>query len=216
MMYAYSEKFVLPLSHDEVVHGKGSLLGKMPGDQWQKLANLRAYLAYMWAHPGKKLLFMGAELGQSSEWAESRELDWWLLEHQEHRGIQSLVRDLNRVYREVPAMWALDNRPEGFSWIDADDSALQHPVLPAVRSGRQRDRLCGELLRAPPRAAPARAALRRRVARGAQHRRRRPTGARGSATSARSRPKETPHKGQPCSAPVAVPPLGAVWLSYSR
>jgi 1,4-alpha-glucan branching enzyme len=123
MMYAYSEQFVLPISHDEVVHGKGSLLRKMPGDRWQQLANLRAYLAFMWAHPGKQLLFMGAEIGQESEWAESRELDWWLLDHPEHRGIQALVGDLNRAYTANPAMWQADYSPDGFTWIDANDSA---------------------------------------------------------------------------------------------
>jgi 1,4-alpha-glucan branching enzyme len=122
MMYAYSERYVLPLSHDEVVHGKGSLLRKMPGDRWQRLANLRAFLAYMWAHPGKQLIFMGAELGQESEWAESRQLDWWLLDHPEHRGMLRLVGDLNRLYRETPALWALDNHPAGFRWIDPNDN----------------------------------------------------------------------------------------------
>ena len=122
IIYAWSENFVLPLSHDEVVHGKGSLLRKMPGDRWQQLANLRAYLAFMWAHPGKQLVFMGAELGQESEWAEARELDWWLLDHPEHRGVQSLVRDLNRVYRETSALWSRDDDPQGFSWIDANDA----------------------------------------------------------------------------------------------
>jgi len=122
LVYAFSENYVLPLSHDEVVHGKGSLLRKMPGDRWQQLANLRAYLAFMWAHPGKQLLFMGAELGQESEWAESRELDWWLLDHPEHRGVSALVRDLNRVYAGSPALWARDHDPAGFSWIDANDA----------------------------------------------------------------------------------------------
>ncbi|MDP9396850.1 MAG: 1,4-alpha-glucan branching protein GlgB [Actinomycetota bacterium] len=123
MVYAYSENYVLPLSHDEVVHGKGSLLRKMPGDRWQQLANLRSYLAFMWAHPGKQLLFMGGELGQESEWSESRSLDWWLLDNPDHRGVHDLVRDLNRVYAESPALWSQDNRPEGFSWIDANDAA---------------------------------------------------------------------------------------------
>ena len=120
--YAWTENFVLPLSHDEVVHGKGSLLRKMPGDRWQQLASLRAYYAFMWAHPGKSLLFMGSEFGQESEWAESRELDWWLLDHPEHRGLQHLVRELNRTYAASPATWADDATPAGFSWVDADDT----------------------------------------------------------------------------------------------
>ena len=123
MMYAYAENYVLPLSHDEVVHGKGSLLRKMPGDRWRQLANLRAYLAYMWAHPGKQLIFMGIELAQEAEWAESRELDWWLLDHVEHRGVHDLVGDLNRIYRDTPALWTQDQDPAGFSWIDANDNA---------------------------------------------------------------------------------------------
>jgi 1,4-alpha-glucan branching enzyme len=122
MMYAYSENFVLPLSHDEVVHGKGSLLRKMPGDRWQQLANLRAYLAYMWAHPGKQLLFMGGEFAQEAEWSESRSLDWWLLENRDHHGVYDLVRDLNRIYRETPALWASDSDPASFQWIDANDA----------------------------------------------------------------------------------------------
>ncbi len=122
MMYAYTENFVLPISHDEVVHGKGSLLRKMPGDRWQQLANLRAYLAFMWAHPGKQLLFMGSEFGQESEWAESRSLDWWLNDNPDHRGVQTLVRELNRVYVESPALWTRDADPAGFKWIDANDA----------------------------------------------------------------------------------------------
>jgi 1,4-alpha-glucan branching enzyme len=122
MMYAYSENFVLPLSHDEVVHGKGSLLRKMPGDRWQQLANLRAYLAMMWAHPGKQLLFMGCEFGQESEWSEKGELDWWLLDHADHRGLQQLVKDLNGNYKDTKALWGNDHLPERFSWIDANDA----------------------------------------------------------------------------------------------
>ena len=123
MVYAYTENFVMPLSHDEVVHGKGSLLGKIPGDRWQQVATLRALYGYMWAHPGKQLLFMGQEFGQGGEWAESRSLDWWLLDSPEHRGILRLVGDLNRVYRETPALWQLDTSPAGFHWIDANDAA---------------------------------------------------------------------------------------------
>jgi 1,4-alpha-glucan branching enzyme len=133
LVYAFSENFVLPLSHDEVVHGKGSLLRKMPGDRWQQLANLRAYLAFMWAHPGKQLLFMGCELGQESEWAESRELDWWLLEHPEHRGVSDLVRDLNAAYVGSPAVWSRDNEPGGFQWIDANDAGRN--VFSFIRRG---------------------------------------------------------------------------------
>jgi len=123
LIYAFSENFVLPLSHDEVVHGKGSLLGKMPGDEWRRFAGLRALLAYMWAHPGKQLLFMGSEFGQGAEWSAERGLDWWLLDHEYNAGTQRLVRDLNQAYRAAPALWTLDGSPEGFSWIDANDAA---------------------------------------------------------------------------------------------
>ncbi|HEU4850446.1 MAG TPA: 1,4-alpha-glucan branching protein GlgB, partial [Terrimesophilobacter sp.] len=123
MVYAYSENFLLPISHDEVVHGKGSLLHKMPGDQWQKLANMRAYLAFQWAHPGKQLLFMGQEFGQPSEWSEERGLDWWILEQPVHRGLQNLVAQLNRVYRAEPALWQRDHDPGGFEWLVGDDAA---------------------------------------------------------------------------------------------
>jgi 1,4-alpha-glucan branching enzyme len=121
MLYAYTENFMLPFSHDEVVHGKGSMAGKMPGDRWQKFANLRALYAYMVGHPGKKLNFMGGEFGQTSEWNHDHSLDWHLLEYPEHRGIQQLVRDLNRLYQSEPSLHELDVRPEGFAWIDCND-----------------------------------------------------------------------------------------------
>ncbi|HEX3212589.1 MAG TPA: 1,4-alpha-glucan branching protein GlgB, partial [Actinomycetota bacterium] len=127
LIYAFSENFILPISHDEVVHGKGSLLGKMPGDTWRRFANLRAYLGYMWAHPGKQLIFMGCELGQESEWSHERSIDWESLADPNHQGVQTLVGDLNRVYRASPALWQQDSKPEGFSWIDpndVDDNAL--------------------------------------------------------------------------------------------
>ena len=122
MMYAYSEQFVLPISHDEVVYGKGSMIGKMPGDRWQQLANLRAFLGFMWAHPGKQLLFMGSEFAQSAEWSEAKSLDWWLLEYPEHRGIQACLRDMNRIYRTHQALWSQDHLQAGFEWIDANDA----------------------------------------------------------------------------------------------
>jgi 1,4-alpha-glucan branching enzyme len=122
LVYAFSENFLLPLSHDEVVHGKGSLLRKMPGDRWQAFANLRALYGYMWAHPGKKLLFMGGEFAQEREWDHDASLDWHLLEQAEHAGVHQLVRDLNRVYREEPALWELDFEPAGFRWLDPNDA----------------------------------------------------------------------------------------------
>ncbi|MGE8405548.1 MAG: 1,4-alpha-glucan branching protein GlgB [Pseudomonas sp.] len=122
LIYAYSEHFVLPISHDEVVHGKHSLIDKMPGDRWQKFANLRAYLAFMWCHPGKKLLFMGCEFGQWREWNHDSELDWYLLQYNEHLGVQRLVGDLNRLYREEPALHEQDCVPQGFQWLIGDDA----------------------------------------------------------------------------------------------
>ena len=122
-LYAFSENFVLPLSHDEVVHGKGSLLNKMAGDDWQKFAHLRAYLAYMWGHPGKKLLFMGQEMAPWTEWCESQSLDWSLLDHAPHKGMQILMRDLNYVYTSIPAMHEQDCEAAGLEWLIADDHA---------------------------------------------------------------------------------------------
>ena len=122
-LYAWSENYLLPFSHDEVVHGKGSLLDKMQGDRWQKFANLRALYGYMWAHPGKKLLFMGCEIGQWREWNYERSLDWHLLEEADHQGLQDLVRELNRIYQEEPALWEMDVEPGGFQWIDATNAA---------------------------------------------------------------------------------------------
>jgi 1,4-alpha-glucan branching enzyme len=133
LVYAFSEKYVLPISHDEVVHGKGSLLTKMPGDRWQQLANLRAYLAYMWAHPGKQLLFSGCEFAQSREWSEASGLDWHELEDQGHRGVSDLVRDLNEAYRALPALWSRDHQPDGFEWLVVDDG--DHNVIAFARYG---------------------------------------------------------------------------------
>ncbi len=133
LVYAFNENFVLPISHDEVVHGKGSLLHKMPGDRWQKLANVRVFLGYMFAHPGKKLLFMGCEFAQEREWNHDQSLDWHLLEDPSHAGIQRLVRDLNALYRTTPALYQQDFSSAGFEWIDHRDSA--HSVLSFIRRG---------------------------------------------------------------------------------
>ncbi len=122
MVYAYTENFLLPISHDEVVHGKGSMLRKMPGDRWQQLANLRAFLGYQWAHPGKQLIFMGTEFGQEAEWSEQHGLDWWLAEIPAHRGMQLLTKDLNELYSATPALYEQDNDPAGFQWINGGDA----------------------------------------------------------------------------------------------
>lgn len=133
MLYAFHENFVLPLSHDEVVHGKGSIIGRMPGDRWQRFANLRAYYAFMFAHPGKKLLFMGGEFGQEREWNHDASLDWHLLSDPLHSGVKDLLRDLNRLYRDTPALHERDCDPAGFSWIDCNDS--EQSVLSFMRFG---------------------------------------------------------------------------------
>src|SRR5512135_730 len=211
MMYAWTENFVLPISHDEVVHGKGSLLRKVPGDRWQQLATVRAYLAYMWAHPGKQLLFMGSEFGQESEWSESRSLDWWLLDHADHRGVQRLVADLNRVYRETPALWQLDVDPTGFEWIDANDATGN--VFSFLRKGSDGSVLaCVSNFSSVPHEF---------------YRLGLPTGGRwdevlntdatnyaGSGVGNLGQVWATgePWHGRPASATVRVPPLGTVWL----
>jgi 1,4-alpha-glucan branching enzyme len=137
MLYAFTENFVLPLSHDEVVHGKGSLLGKMPGDTWQKFANLRLLLTYMYGQPGKKLLFMGGELGQWREWNHDESLDWHLLQYHHHSGVQKLVEDLNCLYRSEPSLYELDFSPMGFAWIDCNDS--DQSVISFIRRGHASD-----------------------------------------------------------------------------
>ncbi|MEJ2227229.1 MAG: 1,4-alpha-glucan branching protein GlgB [Alphaproteobacteria bacterium] len=133
LLYAFSENFVLPLSHDEVVHGKRSIVSKMPGDEWQRFANVRAYYGFMWGYPGKKLLFMGQEFGQTNEWNHDVSLDWWLLDHGPHNGLQTFVRDLNRLHREKSPLYARDCEPEGFQWIVVNDA--DHSVFAWVRWG---------------------------------------------------------------------------------
>jgi len=137
LLYAFSENFVLPISHDEVVHGKSSVIGKMPGDEWQRFANARAFYGFMWGHPGKKLLFMGQEFGQTNEWNASESLPWWLLDYWPHQGVQAWIRDLNKLYRDTPALHARDCEPDGFRWIVVSDESQS--VLAFLRSGAQSD-----------------------------------------------------------------------------
>jgi 1,4-alpha-glucan branching enzyme len=140
MLYGFTENFVLPLSHDEVVHGKGSLIGRMPGDEWQRFANLRLLFGYMYAQPGKKLLFMGGEFGQVREWAHDTSLEWHVLQYPVHHGVQRWVEQLNRLYREQPALHELDNDPTGFEWIDCNDNAAS--IVSLLRKGRsERERI---------------------------------------------------------------------------
>jgi 1,4-alpha-glucan branching enzyme len=212
LMYAFSENFILPLSHDEVVHGKGSMLAKMPGDRWQKLANLRALYAYMWAHPGKKLLFMGSEFAQEREWSHERSLDWHLLERPEHAGIQSLIRDLNRLYRDEPALWEVDSDPTGFWWIEPNDADAN--VIAFARQSRDGDRVLVFVANLSP---VPREGYRLGLPRSCRWREAINTdstfyggsdlGNLGGVT-----PEPIPWHGQPVSAEVTLPPLAAVWL----
>jgi 1,4-alpha-glucan branching enzyme len=213
LAYAYSENYILPISHDEVVHGKGSLLRKMPGDRWRQLANLRTYLAYMWAHPGKQLLFMGSEFAQESEWAEGRELDWWLLEHVEHKGVQSLVRDMNRVYAASPALWSQDQDPAGFRWIDANDA--NNNVFSFVRTGSDGSMLaCIANFAAVPYEGyrlglPVAGRWEETLNTDAETYYGSGVGNLGTVAAT-----EEPWHEHPASATLTVPPLGTLWLSY--
>ena len=135
ILYAFTENFVLPISHDEVVYGKRSLISKMPGDEWQRFANARAFLGYMFCHPGKKLLFMGSEIGQTYEWNHASQVDWWLLDYEIHRRFQAYNQALNHFYQREPALWEVDFQYQGFEWIDLHD--VEHSVLSFVRRGKR-------------------------------------------------------------------------------
>ena len=211
LMYAFSENFVLPLSHDEVVHGKGSLLGRMPGYAAEKLANLRALYGYMWAHPGKKLLFMGGELAQEREWDADSSLDWHLLERPAHRGVQQLVRDLNRLLRAEPSLHRLDSEPDGFRWLDANDADAN--VLAFARLSRDgRPLVCACNFSGAPRPGyripfPQAGAWREALNTDASE-----YGGSGVGNLGRVIVDETPWRDQPFSGEVTLPPLGVVWL----
>ncbi len=212
LMYAFSENFILPLSHDEVVHGKGSLINKMPGDKWQKLANLRALYAYMWAHPGKKLLFMGGELAQEAEWSHSRSLDWHLLEQPEHAGIQSLVRDLNRLYRDEPALWEVDSDPSGFWWLEPNDADAN--VVAFARQSRNGERVLVFVANLSPVPRPSYRLGLPRSCRWKEAINTDSTFYGGSDVGNLGgvEPQPIPWNGQPVSAEVTLPPLAAIWL----
>ncbi len=211
LVYAWSERFVLPLSHDEVVHGKGSLWGRAPGDDWNKAAGVRTLLAFMWAHPGKQLLFMGGEFGQSGEWSEGRSLDWHETEEPLHAGIQRLVGDLNRTYVGSPALWSQDVRPEGFVWIDASDAAGS--VLSFLRVGADGSQLACvcNFSGAPhqdyrvglPRAGAWREVLNTDAE---------VYGGSGVGNLGRVEAEDVPMHGQPASAVLQIPPAGVLWL----
>ena len=213
LVYAYSENYVLPISHDEVVYGKGSLLRKMPGDRWQQLANVRAYLAYMWAHPGKQLLFMGQEFAQDGEWAESRSLDWWHLDDPAHRGVLSLVADLNGRYKEIEALWSQDVDPAGFQWIDANDASGN--VLSFLRYGKD-----GQALACVANFAGApHTGYRIGLPRGGRWREVLNTdaetyGGSGVGNLGGVDAVAEPWHGQPFSATVSAPPLGTTWFLH--
>jgi 1,4-alpha-glucan branching enzyme len=212
LAYAFTENFILPLSHDEVVHGKGSLYNKMPGDRWQKLANLRALYAYMWAHPGKKLLFMGGEFAQEAEWSHERSLDWHLLEQPEHAGIQALVRDLNHAYRSEPALWELDFDGRGFWWLEPNDAA--NNVLAFGRASRDGERVVifvanlSPVPRGPYRLGLPRAGRwRELVNTDSTYYGGTDTGNLGGIEA-----EPIPWHNQAFSAEITLPPLGALWL----
>ncbi|MEV7597502.1 1,4-alpha-glucan branching protein GlgB [Kitasatospora sp. NPDC089797] len=220
MVYAYSENYVLPISHDEVVHGKQALVSKMPGDWWQQRANHRAYLGFMWSHPGKQLLFMGQEFAQGSEWDHEQGPQWWVLDeqwpaHRDHLGVRRLVRDLNRTYRETPALWELDTTPDGFRWLDggaAEDNLLSFvryaadgtPLVavcnfsPVVRHGHRvglpaldgREQLWEEVLNTDAEA----------------------YGGSGTGNSRPIKAEPVEWNGQPRSAELVLPPLATLWL----
>ncbi|WP_192796640.1 1,4-alpha-glucan branching protein GlgB [Serinicoccus kebangsaanensis] len=216
LVYAFSEKFILPISHDEVVHGKGSLVRKMAGDAWQKFATTRAFLAYQWSHPGKQLIFMGSEFAQAREWADGGSLDWELTQRPEHAGVQSLVRDLNRLYAELPALWQIDHHADGFAWLDANDAGRNQyaylrwgnespdglrPVVVVVVnfSGVTHHQVHVGL----PYAGRWREVLNTDAT---------TYGGSGQGNLGFVEAVDHPHQGQPHSALITVPPMGAVWL----
>jgi 1,4-alpha-glucan branching enzyme len=209
--YAWSENYILPISHDEVVHGKGSMLSKMPGNGWEQFANLRAYYGFMWAHPGKKLLFMGQEFAQGREWNHNQSLDWHQLDVPAHKGVQSLVADLNRIYRSTPALHVNDARPEGFQWLEANDADAS--VYSWVRKGGEKDKPVVAVVNMTPverryrLGVPAAGTWLEILNTDAEIYGGGNRGNLGGVTT-----EKTPWNGQPQSALVTLPPLSAIYL----
>lgn len=215
-VYAWSERFILPISHDEVVHGKGSLFSKMPGDHWQKLAGLRAFFSYMWGHPGKQLLFMGQEFAQPAEWSEERGLDWWLLDQAPHRGVRDFVATLNSLYRSMPALWELDHDPQGMVWIeggDASNSAIS--FLRRDASGEEEIAMVfnfsNQILSQYRIGVPTAGYWREILNSDAQE-----FGGSGVGNLGGVASSPEPKHGHPHSLEITVPPLGAVWFRRDR
>ena len=216
LVYAFSESYILPISHDEVVHGKGSLVRKMFGDSWQKFATTRAFLAYQWSHPGKQLLFMGSEFAQGKEWADGGTLSWELLEQPEHAGVQQLVHDLNALYTELPALWQIDHHEDGFSWLDANDT--QRNIYSYLRWGNEGPdglrpvvavivNFSGMPHHGVHVGLPYGGRWREVLNTDAEH-----YGGSGQGNMGAIQAYDNPHQRQPWSALVTVPPMGAVWL----
>jgi 1,4-alpha-glucan branching enzyme len=213
LLYAFTENFILPLSHDEVVHGKGSLLGKMPGDRWQKFANLRAYFAFMYTMPGKKLLFMGGEFAQEREWNHDVGLDWQLLDEPLHAGVQRLVCDLNHSYRSIPPLHQLDCEADGFEWIDCNDA--EQSVISYLRRGKDREQFVVMVCNFTP---VVRRNYRIGVPRGGYYSERVNTdsefyGGSGVGNGGGSMAEAVPHHGRPFSLALTLPPLAVMVLA---
>jgi 1,4-alpha-glucan branching enzyme len=215
-MYAFSENFTLPLSHDEVVHGKGSLLAKMPGDDWQQFANLRLLFAYMWGQPGKKLLFMGGELAVRREWAHDLELEWFVLKHPYHLGVQRWVRDLNRLYRGNAALHEHDFDPQGFEWVSCRNDGKS--ILSFLRKGGPETKPLLAVYNFSSRAvhdhrvgAPLGGSWKEKLNSDSEH-----YGGSGQGNLGGVTAEETPADGLPYSLSLTVPPLAALFLAPGR
>ena len=212
--YAFTENFVLPLSHDEIVHGKGPLLDKMPGDKWQKFANLRAYFGFMYTHPGKKLLFMGDEFAQDKEWKYDDSLAWHLVEAKEHKGIQRLVSDLNHLIQKEPALYENDCDPAGFDWIDGSD--IQHSVIAFMRFDAKKKETLIVCCNFTPATlhnyrlgAPYAGTYKEIFNSNSQYYGGTNTGNKGAVTS-----ENIPYHGKPYSVNLLLPPLSTIILKY--